>query len=219
MVPPAPEQHSRPPSVVREVRLRRLLVEPPRGELPPWDPEAAELANDLARCTIAAEAWASIVDQCRSAAQRNEETIGFLVGRRVACRRTPTKENRRATHLFVAITRAITGEHRGDTVSVRFTSEGLAQAAGLLSFGRGGRSEQLVGWYHSHLELGCFLSDRDLMTHAQAFPGDDAIALVVDPLRREARAFARPQSRALAPAGPVQVSWLLITDGVTDRPA
>ncbi len=42
---------------------------------------------------------------------------------------------------------------------------------------------RIVGWWHSHPDFGCFLSDTDLHTQEFFFPESYQVALVVDPIR------------------------------------
>lgn len=41
----------------------------------------------------------------------------------------------------------------------------------------------IVGWWHSHPDLGCFLSPTDLKTQQHFFPESYQVALVIDPIR------------------------------------
>ncbi len=41
----------------------------------------------------------------------------------------------------------------------------------------------IVGWWHSHPDLGCFLSITDLKTQQHFFPESYQVALVIDPIR------------------------------------
>jgi len=44
---------------------------------------------------------------------------------------------------------------------------------------------KIMGWWHSHPNLGCFLSSTDLLTQKYFFPKEYQVALVVDPIRNE----------------------------------
>ena len=47
-----------------------------------------------------------------------------------------------------------------------------------------GRSESVVGWYHSHPGIGCFLSGIDITTHHSFEKLDKrSVAVVVDPIQ------------------------------------
>jgi proteasome lid subunit RPN8/RPN11 len=47
----------------------------------------------------------------------------------------------------------------------------------------------VIGWWHSHLNIGCFLSPTDIHTQECFFPESYQIALVVDPIRGEYEFF------------------------------
>lgn len=50
-------------------------------------------------------------------------------------------------------------------------------------------SLRVLGWFHSHPDLGCFLSKTDLITQQFCFPESYQVALVVDPFRDELEFF------------------------------
>ena len=47
----------------------------------------------------------------------------------------------------------------------------------------------VIGWWHSHINIGCFLSPTDIHTQECFFPESYQIALVVDPIRGEYEFF------------------------------
>lgn len=47
----------------------------------------------------------------------------------------------------------------------------------------------VIGWWHSHINIGCFLSPTDIHTQECFFPESYQIALVVDPIRGEYQFF------------------------------
>ncbi|MHA2038627.1 MAG: Mov34/MPN/PAD-1 family protein [Promethearchaeota archaeon] len=51
------------------------------------------------------------------------------------------------------------------------------------------RNLRIVGWWHSHPGLGCFLSPVDLKTQKFFFPESYQVALVVDPTHRKYKFF------------------------------
>ncbi len=60
--------------------------------------------------------------------------------------------------------------------------------------------KSLVGWYHSHPGLGCFLSPTDQEAHRTGFGDPHSLALVVDPLRRSFSLFAYQNNRFIHPS-------------------
>ena len=49
--------------------------------------------------------------------------------------------------------------------------------------------ECVVGWYHSHLDLCCYMSPVDVRTQDGIFSGEFGFAIVIDPVRRELKVF------------------------------
>jgi proteasome lid subunit RPN8/RPN11 len=49
---------------------------------------------------------------------------------------------------------------------------------------------RILGWWHTHPNIGCFLSKTDISTQKFFFPEKYQIALVVDPIRREFEFFS-----------------------------
>lgn len=48
---------------------------------------------------------------------------------------------------------------------------------------------RVVGWWHSHPGIGCFLSGTDIKTQKYFFPEAYQVALVVDPIKDEFKFF------------------------------
>ncbi|MFX1594033.1 MAG: Mov34/MPN/PAD-1 family protein [Promethearchaeota archaeon] len=49
---------------------------------------------------------------------------------------------------------------------------------------------RIIGWWHSHPDLGCFLSSTDLLTQKYFFNKPYQVALVIDPVRDEFEFFS-----------------------------
>jgi len=100
----------------------------------------------------------------------DEEIVGVLTGRVVGN--------------TVVIEEAITGRpsHSGLT-EVALDPKNLAEIVD--SMMKEGKNRSIVGWYHSHLGLGVFLSDVDVKTQLTLQQFKYVIALVVDPLKNE----------------------------------
>ena len=58
----------------------------------------------------------------------------------------------------------------------------------------------VIGWYHSHPDLGAFFSGTDRHTQRAFFGNAHSIGLVSDPVRKEERWFSGPESVEV-PAG------------------
>jgi hypothetical protein len=62
------------------------------------------------------------------------------------------------------------------------------------------RGDIIVGWYHSHPDLGAFFSFIDRRTQAAVFRHPYSLGLVIDPIRGEERWFLGPRCREVGPA-------------------
>jgi proteasome lid subunit RPN8/RPN11 len=76
--------------------------------------------------------------------------------------------------------------------------------------------ETVVGWYHSHPNLGAFFSTTDRSTQAAFFNHRHSLGWVIDPVRQEQAWFAGAQALALRPSGVVLVKPL--ADPLGDNP-
>ncbi len=54
---------------------------------------------------------------------------------------------------------------------------------------RGDENLRRIGWWHSHPDFGCFLSNIDLFTHRALFYESHEVALVIDQIRHEFKFF------------------------------
>jgi proteasome lid subunit RPN8/RPN11 len=105
------------------------------------------------------------------------EVIGFLLGNPYTWNGTT----------YVHITASIRGKSVASETSVSFAQDALAEVAE--SIKRDHPDKEIVGWYHSHPGYGCFLSPTDITSHRLCFTMPYHVALVVDPLRKEAAFF------------------------------
>ncbi len=55
---------------------------------------------------------------------------------------------------------------------------------------RKNKNLKIVGWWHTHPNLGCFLSPTDLLTQNYFFSKEYQVALVIDPVRKEFEFFS-----------------------------
>jgi len=109
-----------------------------------------------------------VVNKIREHAQssRRNEVAGLLLG--------SIRKN------ALVVTDVVTGKQVSSPTHVVLEDEFLVRAA--FEYGRLGKRKSVVGWYHSHPELGCFVSGVDFETQRRFqsfFP--DAIGLIVDP--------------------------------------
>lgn len=168
-----------PARVVEEwTRPESTAPRPRVGPKPPWKANPLAL-DDLPRLYVHVDVMAMIGRRSKEGALRRREDMGLLIGDWAR-----DGEDR----VYAVAWDMPTGSLKASPVSVRFTPEGLTQVARDLD-GQD-RPYVVVGWYHSHLDLGIFMSDRDLRTQRGGFPHAHQVALVVDPMRGEAGAFA-----------------------------
>jgi proteasome lid subunit RPN8/RPN11 len=131
------------------------------------------------RLYLHSDVVASIDGRSKQGALRRREDLGLLLGDWAL-----DPEDRP----FAVAMDMVSGNLSASPVSVRFTEEGLGQVAkGLDELDY---PYVIVGWYHTHLDLGCFLSDKDMQTQRGGFPHRHQVAVVVDPMRGQAAAFA-----------------------------
>ncbi len=111
---------------------------------------------------------------------------GLLLGRahRVA---------RDQTHLVVHVTKAARAANfQGTAVSLRMDTEVWSSASAASEEG-----EFIVGWYHSHPNLGVFFSGTDRKTQKDFFDTEYSLGLVIDPVRDEELWFLGGDSQEL----------------------
>lgn len=88
--------------------------------------------------------------------------------------------------LYAIADRAATSRLIADPVSVKFDEKGLEDMFENIELAEG---ESVIGWYHSHLDIGCFMSETDIKTQDGIFGGEFGIAIVIDPVRKEMKVF------------------------------
>ncbi|XUM23206.1 Mov34/MPN/PAD-1 family protein [Bradyrhizobium oligotrophicum S58] len=89
-------------------------------------------------------------------------------------------------------------EFLGTSVSLRMDSDVWERAR------RSAGGSTVVGWYHSHPDLGVFFSGTDRRTQRAFFNQPHSIGLVVDPIRLEEKWFIGPDSVELQET---QILW------------
>jgi len=87
-------------------------------------------------------------------------------------------------------------------VSLRMESEIWNLARPLLKDGM-----IVVGWYHSHPDLGAFFSETDRATQRNFFRNPFSLGIVIDPIRNELCAFVGPDSTH------VPIENVIVTEG------
>jgi proteasome lid subunit RPN8/RPN11 len=153
----------------------------PEPDTLPWrttEPPPTDTGPNPPTLYVRAEIVRRIDARSREGALHRREDMGLLVGDWAM-----DDEDR----VFAVAVALHTGGLEASPVSVRFSQDGLVEVARQLDARE--ETHVIVGWYHSHLDLGAFMSERDLRTQRGGFPHPHQVAMVVDPIRVEAAAF------------------------------
>ncbi len=170
-----------PARVVEEWRRPPRSAEPPAVRPLPWSLETGvdEPQGPTPSLYIHVRVAEAIDGHARRQASGGEEAMGLLVG--------DWALDSRGVPFAVALD-APTGPLDASPVSVRFRHEGLCEVARTMD--SLAYDYVVVGWYHSHLGAGCFMSGSDLRTQARGFPHRHQVALVIDAVLGTAAAFS-----------------------------
>ena len=134
-----------------------------------------------------------MLDHAERGASGNAEVMGLLAGSVL----------RDDDGMYATVTKAVTSGLLSDEVSVRFDHDDMVTLFDELD--RLDFEYVIVGWYHSHLGIGCFMSDTDVRTHSSAF-GDTGFAVVIDPIKEELKVFKGSKD------GPEEASMVVAED-------
>ena len=88
---------------------------------------------------------------------------------------------------YAIATGVISSELEADETSVRFDQSDMTQLIDGIDELKNG--DRIIGWYHSHLGCGCFMSDTDIKTQNGLFGGRIGFAMVIDPVLRQLKVF------------------------------
>jgi proteasome lid subunit RPN8/RPN11 len=93
-------------------------------------------------------------------------------------------------HFIITVNHAVPSVlYTGTGVSLRMEAGVWSAAEKFLADG-----SLIVGWYHSHPNLGAFFSDTDRQTQASFFNHAYSCGWVIDPVRKEEKWFRGPSS-------------------------
>ncbi len=137
---------------------------------PTLEPPSAFIEQGLSR---------ELLDGAKAAEGRDEETLSLLRGDRFI---DPGTDLPYAVALW-----HVTGPLQTSAAHVQFDPEGFGAVARALDGLP--RDYLIVGWFHSHLGLGCRPSTTDRATHHRYFSATHQFALIVDARLREAAAY------------------------------
>ncbi|HUN41596.1 MAG TPA: Mov34/MPN/PAD-1 family protein [Acetobacteraceae bacterium] len=135
---------------------------------------------------------------CREAIEAHlKEAPIELGGLLVGCAWSLAPENPAEPPVVLCVEAAVPAlDAQGTDVSLRMDTELWARAQQAAER-RGGI---IIGWYHSHPDLGAFFSGTDRRTQAAVFCHAYSLGLVADPIRGEERWFLGPRCREIGPA-------------------
>ena len=88
--------------------------------------------------------------------------------------------------IYAIVDRPVSSKLISDRFGVSFDKDSMEELFDSLDMDDG---ESIVGWYHSHLDIGCFMSPTDIATQNGMFGGECGFALVIDPVRKELKIF------------------------------
>ena len=88
--------------------------------------------------------------------------------------------------VYAIVDRPVSSKLISDRFGVSFDKDSMEELFDSLDMDDG---ESIVGWYHSHLDIGCFMSPTDIATQNGMFGGECGFALVIDPVRKEIKIF------------------------------
>jgi len=126
---------------------------------------------------VAEEVIVTMTDHAEKGYNENKEIMGLLTGQTL-------KDDE---GIYVRILDSATSDLEADEVSVRFCEGGLEELFDSIDKCKG---DMVIGWYHSHLGIGCYLSDVDIRTHMGIFGDEIGFAIVIDPSDETLAAFS-----------------------------
>jgi len=134
----------------------------------------------------------SMTDHADRGFLENKEVMGLLIGHIL-------KDD---DGVYVKAVDAVTSDLDADEASVRFKKESIEGLFELIDKCEG---DAVVGWYHSHLGIGCYLSDVDIKTHVGIFGDETGFAVVIDPSDSTLATFSCGRD------GPQKVHMIVLT--------
>lgn len=118
-----------------------------------------------------------ILEHCLEMAREGLEAMGFLIG----------DIGEWEGKIFSVVKDTITSELEASSIHVRFKREAFEKIADQLD--ELGYDYIILGWYHSHLNYSCFMSDIDMETQLKIFNKPFHAAIVIDPINMEMKVF------------------------------
>ena len=167
---------------VRVQELNRLMC------LTNWSNAVAFIQNGLAGLSVYLEKESAQAIESHLASE-SAELGGLLLGRVF---NAPFATASNYPWITLIEKTLPSNEYRNSSVSLRMGTEVWNRASALLQGGL-----MIVGWYHSHPNLGVFFSGTDRATQSAFFNHPYALGLVIDPVRKERKCFFSGVSQEL----------------------
>lgn len=165
---------AKPPKIVSEQKKEfRVSPPPPRSRIVyPKDESEGEF-----EVYITKNSMDKIIEHCKACADQTLEVMGFLIGDVYKWKNLS----------FTLVKNVVTTDLEATNISVKFDRDGFEGMFEKLENLR--YDYVIVGWYHSHPGLGCFLSSKDIETQKRMFNKPFHTALVLDPIKGETKAY------------------------------
>ena len=180
--------------VAEERRPLRVHARPQNCEGHPWAVDSRQ-RSDLFLASDLAEAVAATAGQ---SAKAGRECLGLLLG-------DAFRDGAGAP--FAVAGALVTSSVEATRTHVRFSAARFAELAGAIE--RVPFEHVIVGWFHTHLGLGCALSPTDLATQRRYFATEHQVTWVVDPETRQSQGYVLRRGRST----PVGVALLRAPSG------
>ncbi|MEW5760453.1 MAG: Mov34/MPN/PAD-1 family protein [Candidatus Thermoplasmatota archaeon] len=161
------------PKVVSEKKREIKELEPPSDiRIHDWEKPCLDIEIYISHNVVE-----KILEHCCSLGEKRLEAMGFLVG---DVHKWKGKE-------YTVVQDIVTSELDTTTVSVKFKRDAFEPL--FLELDKIPYDYVLVGWYHSHPGHACFMSTTDIATQKKMFNKNFHVAVVVDPINREMKAY------------------------------
>ena len=134
------------------------------------------LPEDQLLIYINVSLFKKIMNHCNEYRHKKLEAMGFLLGNVYKFH----KGN------FLAIEDVVTTELDATAISVKFSKKGFSGLFNKMDL----NDRQIIGWYHSHPGYTAFMSETDINTQKGLFPKPYHVAIVVDPINHDIKAFS-----------------------------
>ncbi len=152
----------------------------PVPKMLPEDFDLETMQNEL-DMYISSVVVRKIVNHCVQYAfgEQKLECMGFMIGDMY------TYNGKR----YTIVRDVVTTDLDATAISVKFSREGWDKLFEQMDSIGKNYDYLLVGWYHSHPDYSCYLSDTDINTQQRMFKNPHQIAVVCDPVRMEMKGF------------------------------